>query len=88
MPAFVEETYFQAIESYNVEITSQETEDEGEGKTISYGISDIIQLGILINKPFVNVDSVEYSKITEQWEFNIHFHRQTSEYRNRIANIK
>ena len=80
------ETYFQAIESYNVEITSQET--EGEGKTISYGISDIIQLGILINKPFVNVDSVEYSKITEQWEFNIHFHRQTSKYRNRIANIK
>ena len=75
--------YYPAIESYTVKITSQNSEEEG--KTTSYGVSDIIQLGILINKPFVNVDFVKYDKMTEQWELNLHFHRQTPEYRNRIS---
>lgn len=76
--------FLPAIESYTVKITSQNSEEEG--KTLSYGVTDIIQLGILINKPFVNVDVVKYDRMTEQWELHLHFHRQTPEYRNRIAN--
>lgn len=76
--------YKQAIESYDVEISTRDSEEEG--KVQSYGISDMIQLGYLINKPFVNVDLVDYTKFDEQWKFKIHFHRQTPEYTKRILN--
>ncbi len=78
------DVYGPAIESYRVKITTQDTEEEGRIK--SYGISDMIQLGLMLNKPFVNVDTVEYDKINEQWVFSIHFHRRTQEYSKRISN--
>lgn len=78
--------YKQAIESYNVVISTRDSEEEG--KVQSYGISDMIQLGNLINKPFVNIDLVDYDKTSEQWKFEIHFHTQTHEYAKRILQKK
>jgi hypothetical protein len=76
------ELYGPAIESYEVEITTRQNEEEG--KILTYGISDMIHLGQVIDKPFVNVDEVHYDKITEQWSFVIHFHRHTPEFSKRI----
>jgi hypothetical protein len=78
------EIYGPAIESYSVEISTRSSEEDGKVK--SYGISDMIHLGLLINKPFINVDLVEYDKMSEQWKFLVHFHRKTPEYQQRIAN--
>lgn len=75
--------YSHAIESYTVEISTQETEEEG--KVSSYGISDMLQLGFLINKPFVQIDLVEYEKESQQWRFVIHFNRKTGEYERTIS---
>lgn len=74
--------YGAAIESYKVEIKTLPSAEEE--KTKSYGIADMLQLGLLIDKPFVNVDRVEYDKRTEQWSFHIHFHRKTPEYAKRF----
>lgn len=74
--------YGAAIESYKVEIKTLPSAEEE--KTKSYGIADMLQLGLLIDKPFVNVDRVEYDKRTEQWSFHIHFHRKTPEYTKRL----
>jgi hypothetical protein len=76
------ELYGPAIESYEVKITTRQNEEEG--KILTYGISDMIHLGQVIDKPFVNVDEVHYDKITEQWSFVIHFHRHTPEFSKRI----
>lgn len=70
--------YGAAIESYQVKIKSQESEEEG--KTTSYGISDLLRLGNLINKPFVKVDEVKYNTTDEQWVVTLHFFRQTGYY--------
>ena len=75
--------YKPAIESYQVTISTRESEEEGKIK--SYGVRDMIQLGLLLDRPFINVDTVEYSKLDEQWVFSIHFNRQTPEYIRRIA---
>lgn len=72
------EYYNPAIESYRVEISTHSSEDEGQLK--SYGISDMIQLGFLLDKPFVNVEVVEYDRGSEQWRWVINFNRKTSEY--------
>jgi hypothetical protein len=74
--------YKPAIESYRVEISTQESEEEGQLK--SYGISDMIQLGFLLDKPFVNVEIVEYDRESEQWRWVINFNRKTSEYTRRF----
>jgi hypothetical protein len=81
-----DEIYGPAIESYSVEISTRSSEEEGKVK--SYGISDMVHLGFLINKPFVNVDLVEYDKMSEQWRFLIHFNRKTPEYQKRIIKNK
>jgi hypothetical protein len=85
-PKSGDEIYGPAIESYSVEISTRGSEEEGKVK--SYGISDMIHLGFLINKPFVNVDLVEYDKMSEQWRFLIHFNRKTPEYQKRIIKNK
>lgn len=74
--------YSAAIESYRVEISTQSTEDEGQLR--SYGITDMIQLGFLLDKPFVNVEVVEYDRDSEQWRWVINFNRKTSEYNKRF----
>jgi hypothetical protein len=75
--------YQAAIESYNVEISTQNKESEGKVK--SYGISDMLQLGFLINKPYIQVDVVEYDKFTEQWRLKLHFYRKTNEYDESVS---
>lgn len=75
--------YKAAIESYEVKISTQESEEEG--KINSYGMSDMIQLGLLINKPFVQVKSVVYNREDDQWLFTIHFNKKTEEYNAKIA---
>jgi hypothetical protein len=75
--------YGPAIESYIVQISTQESEEEGKLK--SYGMSDMIQLGVLLNKPFIHVFAVEYDKKSDQWVFIIHFNRKTEEYNQRIV---
>jgi hypothetical protein len=77
-------SYGPAIESYDVVISTRDSEEEG--KVLSYGIADMLRLGILINKPFVNVESVEYNSLNDQWQFNIHFNRKTPDYKRRVEN--
>jgi hypothetical protein len=77
-------SYGPAIESYNVVISTRDSEEEG--KVLSYGIADMLRLGLLIDKPFVNVEKVEYNSLNDQWEFNIHFNRKTPDYKRRVEN--
>ena len=76
--------YGPSIISYSVTISTQESENE-EGKVKSYGISDMIRLGQMLNKPFVHVDYVNYDKINEQWEMEVHFFTKTQDYEDKIA---
>jgi uncharacterized protein YoxC len=78
-------SYGPAIESYNVVISTRDSEEEG--KVLSYGIADMLRLGLLINKPFVNVEKVEYNSLNDQWQFNIHFNRKTPDYKRRVENL-
>lgn len=78
--------YTAGIEVYSVKIESQKSESEGdESNSVStYGINDMIQLGYLINKPYVQVDRVEYDRDSQEWAFMIHFNRMTPEFERTI----
>ncbi|MEG3764894.1 hypothetical protein [Alteromonas sp. 14N.309.X.WAT.G.H12] len=76
--------YGPAIISYAVSISTQESQNE-EGKANSYGISDMIRLGDMLNKPFVHVDYVNYDKINEQWEMKVHFFTKTQDYEEKVS---
>lgn len=78
--------YTAGIEVYTVKIESQKAESEGdESNSVStYGINDMIQLGYLINKPYVQVDRVEYDRDSQEWAFVIHFNRMTPEFERTI----
>lgn len=76
--------YGPAIETYLVEVSTQES--EGDGKVLSYGVLDMLQLALLIDKPFINVDNVEYDPVTEQWKLVLLFNRRTPEFTQRMLN--
>ncbi|APD91938.1 hypothetical protein BM525_18830 (plasmid) [Alteromonas mediterranea] len=78
--------YGPSIISYSVTISTQDSENE-EGKVKSYGISDMIRLGQMLDKPFVHVDYVNYDRVNEQWEMQIHFFTKTQDYEANVANF-
>ena len=78
--------YGPSIISYSVTISTQDSENE-EGKVKSYGISDMIRLGQMLDKPFVHVDYVNYDRVNEQWEMQIHFFTKTQDYEAKVANF-
>lgn len=73
-----ESEYKPAILIYSVTVQTQE--DMEEGKTRSYGVDDMMKLSHYIEKPFVDVTSVEYTRKDEQWEYNMVFYRKTPTY--------
>lgn len=74
-----------AIETYKVTVSTQTTDEIG--KVLSYGVLDMIQLSLLIDRPFITVDYVEYDPKTEQWNLVLFFNRKTSEFDNRITSL-
>jgi hypothetical protein len=78
------EIYGPSILGYNVVISTQSASDDSQ--ITSYGIADMNRLGSMLNKPFVHVDKVEYSKIDEQWDVSIHFFTKTQFYESKVAN--
>jgi hypothetical protein len=78
--------YQAGIEVYSLQIESQKTESEGdESNSVStYGINDMIQLGYLINKPYIVVEKVTYDRDSQEWDFVIQFNRMTSEFEKTV----
>lgn len=74
--------FLHAIETYTVEVSTQES--EGDGKVKSYGVLDMLQLALLIDKPYITVDVVEYDPMTEQWKLALMFNRKTPEFNKRM----
>lgn len=80
-----EETYSAAIETYKVEVSTQTSEEIG--KVMSYGVLDMLQLSLLIDRPFINVTTVEYDPNAEQWKLVLLFNRKTPEFDARITSL-
>ena len=77
------EIYGPAIETYSVTVSTQSSDEIG--KIVSYGVLDMIQLSILIDRPFISVEQIEYDPKTEQWSLVLTFNRKTPEFDKRIA---
>jgi hypothetical protein len=73
-----------AIESYAVKVETRQSEEEG--KVRSFGLADLLQLSVLLDKPFIQVDYVEYERETEQWVVGLRFFKKTQEYAKYIPN--
>lgn len=73
-----QQTFLPAIEKYRVEIST--SVNETEGKIRSYGVLDMLELAVLVDRPFVTVEKVEYDPLTEQWKMSMLFNRRTPEY--------
>lgn len=71
-------SYKPAIFIYRVKVQTQE--DMDEGKTRSYGVDDMLKLSHYIERPFVDVERVKYSRQDEQWEYDMIFYRKTNTY--------
>lgn len=78
--------YQAGIEVYSLKIESQKAESEGdESNSVStYGINDMIQLGYLINKPYIVVEKVTYDRDSQEWDFVIQFNRMTTEFEKTV----
>jgi hypothetical protein len=44
----------------------------------------MIQLGYLINKPYIVVEKVTYDRDSQEWDFVIQFNRMTSEFEKTV----
>ena len=71
----VESPYKPAILIHQVTVATQE--DTEDGKSRSYGVDDMLKLSFYIEKPFVDVLSVKYTREGEQWTYDMVFYRKT-----------
>ena len=70
-----ESPYKPAILIHQVTVATQE--DTEDGKSRSYGVDDMLKLSFYIEKPFVDVLSVKYTREGEQWTYDMVFYRKT-----------
>lgn len=77
------EVYGPAIETYKVTVSTQTSDDSG--KVMSYGILDMIQLTLLIDRPFITISTIDYDPKSEQWSLTLLFNRKTPEFDSKIA---
>lgn len=73
-----ESPYKPAILIHQVTVATQE--DTEDGKSRSYGVDDMLKLSFYIEKPFVDVLSVKYTREGEQWTYDMVFYRKTNTY--------
>jgi hypothetical protein len=76
--------YEQAISSYLVEVQTNDSGDE-EGSVSSYGVLDLQHLMLLVDKPYIQIELIEYLKDTEQWGVKLRFYTNTEEFNNTVV---